>query len=768
MNGNAARFLRLGVSLSGLVVLGWVLTGQAARPAKHGIPLPNDWTHSRVIFSRPGTAEQLARVSHDPRYQQQIHRREEALTLPAGVDAGAFVPPALKWHRKKFKGDWAEDLGAGATAGAANYPAKYSFSSTIANCGNATTPDYVVYSTGLAGSSTQASVVAYDNIYSGCSGFGPVPSMYWAYNTGGQILTSPVLSKDGSQVAFVETSGGFGLLTIVRWAAAPSDTISNPETLAVTPPGSYQGCIAPCMTQVLLRDGSNNQTDDTTSWAFYDYNSDVAFVGGALGWLHKITGVFKGTPTEVITGGFPVQLNTTTWLSSPVFDGVSTVFVGDASGYLYRVNSSNGAFVRSGQLDFGTGLLGSPVVDVTNGFVYAFASSDGLNACPGGVSCAAVYQLSTTFGAVTTGTKVVVGNSLVYPGSTPNPLFVGAFDSTYYNSVGANGNLYVCGNTGASPTLYQIPFTAGVPGASVAVTTLTTASTAACSGVTDLPNPNTAGGPSERLFVSVQDKGIATTCGGGGCIFNFVDTPWKASTSYAVGQRVLSSNLAIETVISPGTSGATAPGWSNSAGGTTTDGGVTWIDGGVLSALTSVWLSSHNYAIPTDHIIDSNGNIEVSTTPGTSGSTPPIWNTTPGGTTSDGTDTLVWTNAGKVPTAAAPVAGGTSGRQHRGVGYIGGRFSDILHHSEQSDLRDIRRHWWLRCAGLATGITIDRTETGPLMAMNDTSIDKPSIPVTRKPYEKPSFRYERVFVTSALSCGKTIAEGQCSGRTSAS
>src|SRR5438067_1692772 len=33
MNGTAARFLRLGVSLSGLVVLGWVLTGQAAKPA---------------------------------------------------------------------------------------------------------------------------------------------------------------------------------------------------------------------------------------------------------------------------------------------------------------------------------------------------------------------------------------------------------------------------------------------------------------------------------------------------------------------------------------------------------------------------------------------------------------------------------------------------------------------------------------------------------------------------------------------------------------
>ena len=33
----------------------------------------------------------------------------------------------------------------------------------------------------------------------------------------------------------------------------------------------------------------------------------------------------------------------------------------------------------------------------------------------------------------------------------------------------------------------------------------------------------------------------------------------------------------------------------------------------------------------------------------------------------------------------------------------------------------------------------------------------------KKPYEKPSFRYEKVFVTSALSCGKTpnSIQGQC-------
>ncbi len=31
---------------------------------------------------------------------------------------------------------------------------------------------------------------------------------------------------------------------------------------------------------------------------------------------------------------------------------------------------------------------------------------------------------------------------------------------------------------------------------------------------------------------------------------------------------------------------------------------------------------------------------------------------------------------------------------------------------------------------------------------------------TKKPYEKPSFRYEQVFVTTALACGKISATQQ--------
>jgi hypothetical protein len=46
------------------------------------------------------------------------------------------------------------------------------------------------------------------------------------------------------------------------------------------------------------------------------------------------------------------------------------------------------------------------------------------------------------------------------------------------------------------------------------------------------------------------------------------------------------------------------------------------------------------------------------------------------------------------------------------------------------------------------------------MNMNNSSNDQPrTAPALKEPYEKPSFRFEQVFVTSALSCGK-ITETQ--------
>jgi hypothetical protein len=48
------------------------------------------------------------------------------------------------------------------------------------------------------------------------------------------------------------------------------------------------------------------------------------------------------------------------------------------------------------------------------------------------------------------------------------------------------------------------------------------------------------------------------------------------------------------------------------------------------------------------------------------------------------------------------------------------------------------------------------------MAMNSSSTEGPRpAAMEKKPYEKPGFRYEQVFVTSALACSKTGTEGQC-------
>lgn len=56
------------------------------------------------------------------------------------------------------------------------------------------------------------------------------------------------------------------------------------------------------------------------------------------------------------------------------------------------------------------------------------------------------------------------------------------------------------------------------------------------------------------------------------------------------------------------------------------------------------------------------------------------------------------------------------------------------------------------------------------MTMNQSSSDEPGPEVSeKKSYEKPGFRFEEVFVTSALTCGKMPGgHGLCQGSPHAS
>jgi hypothetical protein len=654
MTGSIAR-IRTVTAVMGLVSVGWFLTGRAAQPAPEG--LPTDWSHRHVIFSQPANAEQAERVAHDPRYWQQwVRQNVVRVLLDENQDSMApAFPRALHWAGgQKVDADWSEDIGNGANTGAGIFPAKYAFQTTNATCGNAVTPDYVVFTTGVNGSSSQPSVVGFDNLYSGCISFGGVPSVYWAYNTGGQILTSPVISQDGKQVAFVQTNAALeGTLVLLKWAAS-SGTLSAPITLTPVATTAYRSCTAPCMTTIMLKNSSAVDVDDKTSSPFPDYGHDTLWVGGAVGWLHKITGAFQGTPAEATTGGFPVQVNPTNQnsLSSPAYDATSKfVFVGDYGGFLYRV-SSTGAVTISAQVDHGTGIVSAPIVDTTSGKVYVFSSNDNGTSCSGG-PCAAVYQFTVNFPGGSPGVEATVGASAL----SPNPIYDGTFDANYLASANATGNIYVCGNTGGPPVIYQVPVAAGVMKTPVAGPVLSNATTG-CSPVTDVSNPNATGGATEWFFVSTRTQGLGNSCGTGGCAMNFKDQQWEASTSYVVGQQVLDSNFDVETVRTGGTSGAAAPAWKT-VGVLTNDGTMKWVNQGPQSAGHAQWAAAHSYAMNAE-IIDSNNNIQIVIQAGTSrGGTHPGWSTTVYATTTDGT--VKWREVGAVATASIAAAGGTSG-----------------------------------------------------------------------------------------------------------
>ncbi len=676
------QVLWLSISILGALTLSPVSMGQASRDSEAAAHAITDWSYHHVIFSKPATAEQARRVERDPRYWQQIRRQSPALleAETPRVLASRFRvrphPPA-PGKSQGLKRDWAQDMGPGATVGAGNYPAKFSFSETTASCAN----DFIVYNTGLLGSSGsggQPSILAYNNVYTACEGdgLGTAPAIYWSYYTGGQIQTSPVFSRDGLQIAFVQSTGGVASLVLLKWQAG-SGLLVAPVTPASN--AAYPTCAAPCMTALALVDASI-PASDTASSVFYDYGDDAAYVGDDSGFLHKFTPVFKAPPAEVTSGGWPVKLNssTPTALTSPVYDsGTGNVFVEDVGGFLYLVNSSAGV-TQSGQLDFslandgGPGFVQGPIVDSSGGLVYAFVTSDGSGGAPGGADFAGVYQLTTSFASNDTGSEALVGSSTL-EGAPPNPLYIGAFDSAYDNSVDPpTGNLYVCGNTGLNPILYRIPIAAGIFGTVVPIAAPTPAvDSPACSPVTNVTNPNTGVGTTEWVFFSVQNNGLPTLCGGIGCALNFVDLPWQATTHYNVGQEILvvrepSNTPFVEVAVSStgtGNSAATQPAWPASpVGALTGDGGVTWLNQGAptLTPLPT-WENNNPYSSLHARIVDRNGNVEIVTATGTSGPLTPNWSTTAGGTTTDGTGTLTWINAGVLPSTALTSTGGTSG-----------------------------------------------------------------------------------------------------------
>jgi hypothetical protein len=700
----SSKWLLIGVSLAALAAITLPAPAQDAAKAPaitvgntRITGLPDDWSHRHLIFSDPGaeedaiingTHEKWLKIVNNPRYVIQQLKWNGVVRGPsaAGVDlrreweAGAasglqgratsdaitdlrLPSPIDPLHRIKpvsnIKKDWSMSMGsASATVGADHYPAKYSFAvtaPTTANCASGATPDFVVYNTGVAGSGSQPSIIAYDNLYvnSGGTGLctGTAPSVYWAFDLNGYtIASSPVLSLAGDQVAFVTNSTFPASLVLLKWKAG-SGTLAFPTVLAVTGAASYRNCTAPCMTTI----GFSGTNSDTISSPFYDYAGDAIYVGDAAGNLEKFSNIFlSGTPTWSWTTNTSNR-NTT----SAVFD--------DATGYAYSTNyttnisavNASGVNTVGPAISDPTGgnnsndIQEGPVVDPVAGEIYVFGEGNTDNY---------VAQVATAgFSSSSTVTYVQAGASA---NNNADYFYAGTFDNNFYST--GTGNLYVCGHNGADATLYQIPITAGAMATTANAGPALTTATDQCSPVTEIYN-NSGAVPYDWIYLGVRGAGAPSGCGGGACVMNVPVTGWVKSTAYALGQMIVNSNFNIEVVTTAGTSSSTQPTWpaAGTIGTVTSDGStLKWTSLGPFTF--TAFTPSHDYAV-NQVIVDGNNNLErVTTCTGAceSNTTAPSWATTFGSTTTSthgAGNSVTFTEEGPLGINGEAYTGGTSG-----------------------------------------------------------------------------------------------------------
>jgi hypothetical protein len=454
------------------------------------------------------------------------------------------------------------------------------------------------------GAPAQATIVAVNKLYNGpgvadgCNAATApsvpyFPSVYWSYNTGiGKIAeTSPVISfyntggtnTSGAQVAFVQrdtvATPDRLELVLLKWKAgdgtilAPATPVSAASAADYRDPvGVVGGCDGTTACMLVLPFDHATLTSDANSVAslsspFVNYQADVLWVGDAQGNLRKFSGVFKGQPQEVVTGGFPLAVTGgNVRLTSPTLDfSTGNVFLGSVGGTnanggskLWRVNPSplvtppvaSAQISTAGVAD--AGVRAPPMVDGGNGDVFVFVADDNNTVATtttgAGVSCTttpcqAVYRFPKTFTAgAGPDKKIVLGRGNI--ATTASIMYSGTFDSAYYST--RVGNLYVCGgvpgglaNDATTRTLWKIPVNSGVFSAATRGPPVSTGLAGNCSPLTQIVNPNTGG---EYLYVSVPDRNniasgncIVSTTTNGGClsVFNLTGLTWNTAAAPA-------------------------------------------------------------------------------------------------------------------------------------------------------------------------------------------------------------------------------------------
>jgi hypothetical protein len=537
----------------------------------------HDWTTNRAVYGHTGTLEVLEAARKDPRARfrwREIEEREFRERQARWLEIQPWRlrdllqfsrPPSLGRFPVRaaadLRADWSISLGTGSVA-AGQYPAKFTFdtSAPVSVLAGSCTSDFIVYPVNVNGSATQPNIVAFDNLYSGtaggngiCNRAAPVnddgvsATVLWSYNVhaiaaGGAVPTSPVLSLDGTKVAFVESAAGNAAhFHVLAWKsgdglATNKQTVTSPAsitTFAANTPLS-----AGTATDLAL--GSAATGTDSLSSPYIDYAHDTAYIGNDVGVLFRVKNVFCTTPAcgtavpslDTAWGGTgSVNVPCSAELTGPVQDFYTlNIFVGCSDGKVYGFNSS-GVPLATPSITVGDGsatggVVESPIVDGLNRLIYVVS---GKGAAPNSGN-AVIVQATTSLGGPCAGALCIAtaGVSGVFPLHSPafnDPYFTSNSSTTWllyqmaYSSA-ANLTLYAV-NFGASRTL-----TAGAAAKSLNFGT----HMGEYAPITEFDNAGT-----DRLFFSIAHAPAASVLNLGACPINTFPTGAPPGVSEGAG-----------------------------------------------------------------------------------------------------------------------------------------------------------------------------------------------------------------------------------------
>lgn len=552
---------------SGFLLVSFAVCGQAQvnhaqndqmddQPRQQHVGRVMDWSYHHMVLSGGLAAADLDRARTEPRILFRLAERNLARTPVRsgkiqfdGKGGRRPISRPITRSNRSLDIDWSISLGAGIVA-PNMVPAKYSFDVTATpSC----TGDYVVFGLNVAGvKSGQANLVGVTNLYSGSTPrlCGATPTVNWAYNgstAGGSVLTSPVISLDGTKIAYVESATKSTVFHILTWKSGEGTS----ATKAANPAASGACGTGSCLKSITL----STTATDTLSSPWIDYQTDKAFIGTDDGKIYRVSCVFTcaASANPIIDWTYTLPVAGTGGAAAtpngPVYDFPSgRLFVGDQLGEVWVINAKTATpTLNAGPLMIGgggctttnpPGRTGTPAPCTANGGsygipdsvimdssgasqrIFAFSGNDGTSG-----SSAVVAQIKMDFSAIV---RVHVGLGSVGNTTTDVDIHTGTFDNNYFGAAPNTGQLFLCG-TGpgnTNPYHYWIGFTSypvmnSTPTGSIARSP--TAAGLACSPYTEIYNPNIdldVSGNDHDLLIS----GLMGAAGDGYIITNDIST----------------------------------------------------------------------------------------------------------------------------------------------------------------------------------------------------------------------------------------------------